>query len=868
MTPLNSHWSSPPTPISTPPQNRNPAPLSPATILDVPDSTIDKKFRRRPWLSLLKCWGKNVRVRTVVVTVVLVAVYVVLSRALERGVAVRHEGMRIEYCGLCSKIDINIDVSLKIRYSANNRHHHHHHHHSSSLLPSPPNLDPHHLSYVNLSGAGLYSLRKKTSSPSGYDPVYLDSPPILSASAQTVMTTIAALGSQRYFTATGFEFCTALNNATFDSLAVISEWGDVTIAKRNPNMQEFTEFIDRHARRIMLMLYGRNQFLEAQELSRFACYAAADGANSVANLSPRRHYKLAYLIMSHGDDTVLKNIRTLLDSLDDGSAIFLIHLDPDADTLHQSLLTYIQEREKTLKNTPGNIFLSSFRYSGLYGHAGQVWMQLSGYFELMDLADWESVINLSAFDVPLRKSREIARVLARPENKGNEFIAHWGIIEMAVRFVRPHLLRTDPSPPEFITFHPPEAGLMYPPFYSWRVCRQHQWMILTRRFVAHLRGSAEAITALAFVEHTWVPDENYFCYVALNTPQFTSKVISDNKRYVTFQKCTPATSNTTNATNSKSPVSTTTPVSTPTPSTTRTRRSPKNETTRGTFFARKIDVRTLGGAELVRWIQETHVERFVARVGGFYGGEECGVSAGSVAEEVFGGDGGGGGVTGPEQGPKQEKQHQPILFITVTSFQHRHLHSTPSSPTNRHLFHRHLHPTVPFYHPRFLSPTSTNGKPQPPPLHPDLFSYHHPTSPRSIAHHLLLLSKHRIHTSSLEGIVGSGERMEGRKRKEMMDEEEEETPSTISPNAPPQPPTIHSSHHLRYVTGSLHPSTIVKRAEAPTESFPSTKASPWCIPRYRVPVASAAESEDVACCLRRRVRTGAMVGGMGGSWKG
>ncbi|KAJ3206416.1 hypothetical protein HDU67_008176 [Dinochytrium kinnereticum] len=318
-----------------------------------------------------------------------------------------------------------------------------------------------------MSGAGLYSLRKKNGVSLYTKPTTpnTESPPILPPQTQSILYAISDLGAKRYFQATGFEFCTALNNATFDSLAVINEWGDVTIAKRNPFMHEFTEYIDRHARRIMLLLYGRNQFLEAQELSRFACYAAADGANSVANLSdtrilsvvdpinymapilplirpsisripaPRRKYKLAYLIMAHGDETVLNNLRTLIESLDDGSAIFLIHLDPDAELLHQHLMGYIQEREKSLNvlnfrdnpvRQPGNIFLSSYRYSGLYGHAGQVWMQLSGFFELVDLAEWERVINLSAFDAPLRKSREVARVLARPENRGNEFIAHWG----------------------------------------------------------------------------------------------------------------------------------------------------------------------------------------------------------------------------------------------------------------------------------------------------------------------------------------------------------------------------------------------------------------------------------------------------------
>ncbi|KAJ3206417.1 hypothetical protein HDU67_008177 [Dinochytrium kinnereticum] len=199
---------------------------------------------------------------------------------------------------------------------------------------------------------------------------------------------------------------------------------------------------------------------------------------------------------------------------------------------------------------------------------------------------------------------------------------------MAVRFVRPHILRTDPSPPEFITFHPPEAGLMYPPFYNWRVCRQHQWMILTREFVKHIRESEEAITALAFSEHTWVPDENYFCYVALNTPKFAPHVVSDNKRYVTFQKMHARTLEYDNRNELEVPNLYDDPGFAPPPQKTNEESSPQSEEEKKLsserdnpryLFVRKVDVRTEGGAGLFKWIQETHAERFMSRVPGFYG---------------------------------------------------------------------------------------------------------------------------------------------------------------------------------------------------------------------------------------------------------
>ncbi|KAJ3085789.1 hypothetical protein HDU96_005272, partial [Phlyctochytrium bullatum] len=251
----------------------------------------------------------------------------------------------------------------------------------------------------------------------------------------------------------------------------------------------------------------------------------------------------------------------------------------------------------------------------------------------MDLADWEYVVNLSAFDVPLRKGREVWRVLDLPQNRGNIYMAHWGDFEeMSVRFVRPHILRTDPSPPEFINYHPPEAGLMFPPFLHWKVCRQHQWMILPRDFVQHLRDSDEAVTALAFVEHTRVPDESYFCYVALNTPRFAPQVVADNKRYVTFYRMHARTLEYENRNELEVPglydpprydlPSVGEPPSSPGSGIAAV--SSEKDTPRY-LFVRKIDVRHPTGIALARWIQETHSERFLGKAKGFYGllgGEE------------------------------------------------------------------------------------------------------------------------------------------------------------------------------------------------------------------------------------------------------
>lgn len=60
-------------------------------------------------------------------------------------------------------------------------------------------------------------------------------------------------------------------------------------------------------------------------------------------------------------------------------------------------------------------------------------------------------------------------------------------------------------------YHPPEIGLRFYAIPTWRVCKQHQWMMLTSEFIKDLRTNADALHFLAFMEHTWIPDEAYFC---------------------------------------------------------------------------------------------------------------------------------------------------------------------------------------------------------------------------------------------------------------------------------------------------------------------------------------------------------------------
>jgi hypothetical protein len=214
-----------------------------------------------------------------------------------------------------------------------------------------------------------------------------------------------------------------------------------------------------------------------------SCYAAADGVNALSNISDtrilhridpliyfnqtlpslrppespnalqngrhlksnnkKRTYQLAFLLLVHGNEKVLQNIKKQVEILDDGSAIILIHIDARSDPrLRSSVERFIEDREKQLneeraqrqlkslgiddkEEVAGNVFIAQNCYEVKWGHISIVWAQLNGFWELLDVADWELVINLSANDMPLRRSREIFRVLKEQKYRGKNFVDYF-----------------------------------------------------------------------------------------------------------------------------------------------------------------------------------------------------------------------------------------------------------------------------------------------------------------------------------------------------------------------------------------------------------------------------------------------------------
>ncbi|KAI8593398.1 core-2/I-branching enzyme-domain-containing protein [Geranomyces variabilis] len=372
------------------------------------------------------------------------------------------------------------------------------------------------------------------------------------------------LHQPRWVPLTGFNYCSILEGATIDSTTEIFALGGGTIADNGDDgvtPEELVALIDDRALQAEKSLMSRYPVLFKSDVHRYVCYSAAEGSNQYMNLTkepllhridpvsyysnlipslqeapsplaaPRRKYSLAYLLMIH-KTTVWEQSKLLINALDDGSAVFLIHVDPQAEGVIEAVGAWIDHRDG---DTVGNVFVAQTNFEGMWGHASLVWMQLSGFWELLDLADWDYVINLSGYDWPLRSSKEIYKALTRPTHIGKEHIEFWSEpSDIANRITRPHFGRSDRPSVEWSLVHPREVGLRYPPFRSWAYCKQHQWMMLTSSFIRHLRTDADALTLLAYMEHTWIPDESYFCAVIANNPVFSKRVYNDKKRYLRF----------------------------------------------------------------------------------------------------------------------------------------------------------------------------------------------------------------------------------------------------------------------------------------------------------------------------------------------
>ena len=268
--------------------------------------------------------------------------------------------------------------------------------------------------------------------------------------------TVKLASQKAHFQANGFKYCTMLNKAWFDGSVHIKPLGG-SLAQMNPDLSVFLNLIDFRAAQVEKRLYLQHFHGSPKDMKRLACYSTALGQSHFAyltydkllvsidpltyfepilpaiqlhlELSPRQKpkFKLAYLVMVH-ETKGFPHLAKLLETLDDGNAIILVHVDARSrsDPLKERVKEWIAKRRIYSSSTNrGNVHLAKYPFYNIWGHASLVLTQLSGFWELLDMADWDYVVNLSNYDWPLKSNAEIHRLLSHDKYKGKNFIECW-----------------------------------------------------------------------------------------------------------------------------------------------------------------------------------------------------------------------------------------------------------------------------------------------------------------------------------------------------------------------------------------------------------------------------------------------------------
>lgn len=190
--------------------------------------------------------------------------------------------------------------------------------------------------------------------------------------------------SKRYLTLYHFRFCNCLDDSLFDGMAHVY-YINGSISTQNPYIDAMSKLIDEAAKNLTISIVSKFPHLNEWHLLRYACYTAAVGTSPALKLSKTPFikdfhirnflkdimptlnmkdiavghmptYQLAYLIYMPNEKAIL-NMKALVETLNDGNAVFMIQLDAKCGSLVDSpeLLNWAKRSR--------NIFISTARYN-------------------------------------------------------------------------------------------------------------------------------------------------------------------------------------------------------------------------------------------------------------------------------------------------------------------------------------------------------------------------------------------------------------------------------------------------------------------------------------------------------------------------
>ena len=223
---------------------------------------------------------------------------------------------------------------------------------------------------------------------------------------------------------------------------------------------------------------------------------------------------IAYLILVH---RFPEQFKRLFRAIYDPANHYVIHVDKNSGPA-------LEAEVRAFLGGYANTAVLEGR-KAMWGGYSLVDAELRGMAKLLAMnPDWETFINLSGQDFPLKTQGQIADFLER--NRGKEFIRV--LDQKAVRpdtmnRVRKYvvelgdrLLRTVISRP-FLSGATPYIG--------------NQWMMVSRAFCEFVCDNPRADRFKAFYRHTLIPDEGFFQTVMMNGAPH-GEIVSDDMRMI------------------------------------------------------------------------------------------------------------------------------------------------------------------------------------------------------------------------------------------------------------------------------------------------------------------------------------------------
>ena len=234
--------------------------------------------------------------------------------------------------------------------------------------------------------------------------------------------------------------------------------------------------------------------------------------------------RIAYFIPIHLYPNLFKR---MFRAIYDPSNLYLLHIDKKSE---DSFKTEIRD---FIADYP-NVYLMP-SYDCVYAGYSTLDIDLKAIRELLK-HEWDFFINISGQDFPLktqafikdylrvRRHNNFVQILDMEKQwRKTRFRVHWYFVELKLRSALMRRKRTWPLP----------IPRSYPKQY--RRYGGSAWCILNREFCEYLTFNHAHDKLKRFLEHTYIPEEEFFQTVIMHSP-FKDTVINDNKRLIVWRR--------------------------------------------------------------------------------------------------------------------------------------------------------------------------------------------------------------------------------------------------------------------------------------------------------------------------------------------